>query len=220
MTLEVGPHKTIFRAHRDLLCSKSKFFEGCLGSGFSEALEKTVVLAEDSPKAVVAFLDWLYQHTVDVDVKQMHTGHLLSIYQFADKVCSEPYHNDLMDAIRKSCNVTNCYPGGIVTRLYDMGLMESQLMNLGLDLWAYEMVKVPQEWINGKLEEEMTAWSNRPKILPRLLRSVWEYQKSLPPQRPFSLTGCHYHTQAAGGKCTGLPAPTKINGSGGKEKKG
>ena len=86
MILVVGESKTIFRAHRDLLSSRSKFFEGCLRTGFSEALEKKVLLAEDSPKAVVAFLDWLYQHTVDVNVKEMDTCDLLSIYRFADKV--------------------------------------------------------------------------------------------------------------------------------------
>ena len=74
MTLEVGGEKVIFRVHRNLLCSKAKFFEGCLTSGFSEASENRIVFEKDSPIAVAKFIDWLYTGFVTIEIATTSSG--------------------------------------------------------------------------------------------------------------------------------------------------
>ena len=205
MTLEVGESKTIFRAHGDLLCKKSKFFEACLRNGFSEGIQNKVVLKDDSPKAVAGFMDWLYQVPTVVNIQDIRTSEITALYRFADKVCSEAYHNDLMDAIRKGCQDKNMYPASTIMTLFGGGLMESQMFSFMLDGWAYDMVKNPQFYIDGKLADHTKKWLSHPEITSRLLQSIWKFQNSLPSQVPFALIGCHYHTHANGVKCSGVP---------------
>lgn len=201
MTLEVGESKMIFRAHRDLLRSKSKFFEGCLGCQFSEAVENKVLLKEDSPKAVAAFLDWLYDQSKIVDLKGLPDADLAPIYCFADKVSSESYHNQLMDAVRKHCMDNLDSPTHAIVELADAGLVDSPLVNFLIDGWAFDMMTFPQAWIDGKLEEDLKSWSLDSEVVLRLLRSIWEMKNSPTSLKPSKRTGCHYHNHASGSTC-------------------
>ncbi len=185
-----------------------------MGTGFNEAIKNKVVLRNDSPIAVATFLDWSYGHTPVVDVKTMSNLDIISIYCFADTACSEAYHNDLMDAIRKSCKEANSYPEKVIVLLSEAGLMESPLLKFLLDGWVSDMMKFPQSWIEGKLKAETAGWSIRPEVMMRLLASIWEYQRSPPAEKPSRRVGCYYHTHADGNKCTALPSAPNAKSNG------
>ena len=163
-----------------------------------------MLLKEDSPVAVAAFLDWLYHKKPVVDVGHGSRDDLASIYCFADKVCAESYHNDLMDAIREACKAQNVIPSNVVIMLSDAGLFESQLAKFLIDGWAWETVNFPKLYIDGKLSKDIKDWSAHPEILPSFLRSTWKDQHSSPTQRPMDLDGCHYHVHADGSNCSDL----------------
>ena len=55
----VGPDKTLYNLHKDLLCCRVPFFEGAL-KAFKEGLEGVVNLPEDDEHAFELFIDWLY----------------------------------------------------------------------------------------------------------------------------------------------------------------
>ena len=137
-------------------------------------------------------------------MQQIGTSDLKSIYCFADKVCSEPYQNGLMDATRESYKADNIYPSDVVIPLSDAGLVESQLVKFVIDGWAYDMVKRPQRYIDGHIKDVVDCWAVRPEIISALLRAIWGYQEKLPSETPMEVTGCHYHVHAEESKCSAL----------------
>jgi hypothetical protein len=60
-TVLVGPTRVPFHIHKDLVCWKSKFFEGALNGGFPEAQNNCVTLADEKVTIFKLFVDWLYE---------------------------------------------------------------------------------------------------------------------------------------------------------------
>ena len=160
-----------------------------------------MLLKEDSPKAVAAFLDWLYDHSKIVDMKTLPDADLAPIYCFADKVCSESYHNQLLDAARKYCKDNLTSPTRAIVELADAGLVDSPLVNFLVDGWAFDMMTNTQSWMGGKLKEDLKSWSMDSEVVLRLLRSIWEIKNCPVAQKPAERTGCQYHNHAAGSTC-------------------
>ena len=100
VTLLVGKDKTVLRAHKDLLCVKSKFFEGCLEGNFSEAGHRIVSLPDDEIDAVGTFLIWVYFGICDFDPRILSINNMVARYGFGDKILAEAYCNDILDTIR------------------------------------------------------------------------------------------------------------------------
>lgn len=60
MTVLVGPSRTTWRLHENLLSSSSDFFKSAFNSGFKETLDDQLTLPEDDPQAFELFVRWLY----------------------------------------------------------------------------------------------------------------------------------------------------------------
>ncbi|QDS76447.1 hypothetical protein FKW77_004561 [Venturia effusa] len=60
VTVEIGPDKTPFTAHKDLLVACSPYFKAAFEGSFREASEKSVHIADVKPSTFQHFLDWLY----------------------------------------------------------------------------------------------------------------------------------------------------------------
>lgn len=99
MTLVVGPERSYARVHKDLLCEAAPYFEKALAPGFKKGEERTIMMPEDDPDIVDAFLKFTYGEerptgfTSICDCEQVFEEHLdkdyihqaLELYFFADK---------------------------------------------------------------------------------------------------------------------------------------
>ena len=62
--LYVGPDKVLFRIPKDLLCSRSPYFEAALYGGFKESAEDCIFLLEDDPDIFTLFAHYIYTGNV------------------------------------------------------------------------------------------------------------------------------------------------------------
>ena len=95
--IEVGPTKTPFQVHRNLLVKASKFFDAAFrvdenGDGvFKEATEKTMELPDETPQMFGYFTHWLYSGKcpplpIDVFEERESTFRkFVDLYLFGDK---------------------------------------------------------------------------------------------------------------------------------------
>lgn len=60
VALFIGPSKTAFHVHEDLLCEQSAFFKAAFRSEWRESTERTIELPDDSPDLFELFIKWLY----------------------------------------------------------------------------------------------------------------------------------------------------------------
>ncbi|QDS76430.1 hypothetical protein FKW77_004298 [Venturia effusa] len=60
VTVHVGPDKTPFLVHKDLLTTSSPYFKAAFEGEFREATDKTILLEDISVIQFKLFLDWLY----------------------------------------------------------------------------------------------------------------------------------------------------------------
>lgn len=60
VTILVGPSRTTWRLHENLLSSSSDFFRSAFNSGFKETFDDQLTLPEDDPQAFELFVRWLY----------------------------------------------------------------------------------------------------------------------------------------------------------------
>lgn len=100
-TVLVGPNKTRFVVHQELLTYHSEFFRAALTGRFKEAEEKTVVLQKDSPLIFEFALHWMYHEDFpdedDTDTELLgqwaledesgarEADNLIRLHVFADK---------------------------------------------------------------------------------------------------------------------------------------
>ena len=60
MTIFVGPARTKWSLHENLLSATSDFFRTAFNGGFKESADDTLALPEDDPQAFELFVRWLY----------------------------------------------------------------------------------------------------------------------------------------------------------------
>ena len=87
--------------HKELLCSKSRFFKACFTSGFAETTSSTVELPEDSTNDVEMFIEWLYHGAFQVGLLSSKEPNTASAYAFATKIGADAYCNAIIDALLK-----------------------------------------------------------------------------------------------------------------------
>jgi hypothetical protein len=63
-TVSVGPDKSPFFVHKDLLTYHSTFFAAALNGGFKEAGDRAVTLPESDPWTFETFVHWLYHQAL------------------------------------------------------------------------------------------------------------------------------------------------------------
>ena len=88
IVLEVGPNKERFTAHKDLLVSKSPYFEAALRPEFTEGQEEVVSWPEVDADVVPVFLNWVYSDKIrwcDTNMMLDDAINILgTLYVFAD----------------------------------------------------------------------------------------------------------------------------------------
>jgi len=59
--VEVGPDRTPFTVHADILCNRSPFFQRALNGAFEESKTKVISMPDDDPNSFTEFLNWCYR---------------------------------------------------------------------------------------------------------------------------------------------------------------
>lgn len=114
-TVLVGPEKTRFVVHQDLIAHHSDFFKAALTGNFKEAAEKTVALTEEDPVFFEFFVHWLYYQKLptkdDADVNllgqwmneddygDLETDNLIVLHILADKYGVAKLKRDTTDGL-------------------------------------------------------------------------------------------------------------------------
>ncbi len=202
VTLVVGDGEEVFSVHCELLCARSEYFRGHLKGKFAEASSNSIKL-QHPPHAVTAFLDWLYHDTINLSRRSLNYLLLLPIYVFADRICSDTYHNDLMDAIRRAHRDHELVMATeTVVRLYESELQASQAAKFGMQSIVHDMVHNPDEWLNGKNAQGFRAWSSNVEVMVDMQKELWRAIGAKPEISPDELKGCVFHEHKGGAKCT------------------
>jgi BTB/POZ domain len=158
----VGPERQPFTVHREIICSKSPFFQNCLDSGLSESSKGEIELPVDLPAAFEEVLKWVYTGSITSPLKEPDGGdylivhNLVHTYILADKLCMESLCNEVVDTIKAwhKNSITNPV---FLSHFQDGVLSDSELKKflvhqLAHDIFAYADVQDEEEV--GCLDEE------------------------------------------------------------------
>ena len=205
ITLLVGPDKAPLQVHKGLLCAKSKFFKACFEGSFAEADKSSVDLPEDNVSVVEDFISWLYGSALNIDDPHVAPG-LPESYRFADRILSESYQNDIMDAIRKDCKVHDRYLDcSEVTHLYKAGLGGSQLASFALKGCVHALMSQTGWDDFGISKQDVEPWYNIPQLIKDFTEESISYRVN-PFTDPSLWTGCSFHCHKEGSECSAKAA--------------
>lgn len=101
MVIYVGPKKTKFNLHENLLCDKSEYFRTAFRSSFKEAEEKTLSMPEDSVDAFEYLVNFLYapKFTLQAPESEFMMGVYFELYILSSKLCIDTLQNAVIDTM-------------------------------------------------------------------------------------------------------------------------
>lgn len=99
--LSVGPKRTTFTVHKDLLTKSSEFFRAGFNGNFREGKEGVMYMPEDSPGAVALFIEWLYRGRITAAATKSRLNDLYELYCLTVKLMIVSLMDDTMDMIRE-----------------------------------------------------------------------------------------------------------------------
>ena len=205
--VDTGVHQETFYAHRDRLCSRSRFFAGCLNHDFSEAKTREIALGDDDTVAVASFLTWLYTGTFDVN--ESVAKRIPSIYAFADKICAEEYCNAIVDAYRTwARSEKKLMTISMLLELYARGLRHKSLTRYGVDDEIWDMVSDTKEASKNatilecheKSLNSLKKYTSEPELAEDIMRLLLASHKTAPVS-PDLRNNCEYHEHTEEGSC-------------------
>ncbi|KAI9810842.1 MAG: hypothetical protein M1827_006049 [Pycnora praestabilis] len=146
VTVRVGAEDTPFSLHKDLLCSRSPFFNSALRNIFLETTTQQVVLPEDDVETFQYFIQWVYSKELShEDVDDTLHPQLLPLYQLyamADQFQVKSLKNAIID--------------------YIVDVHAKRHITPEHTIWLYE--NVPEKGLR-KLLVDIFAWSSDTEIL-------------------------------------------------------
>lgn len=108
-TIFVGPQRSAFVAHIDLLCENSEYFQAALLGQFAESMKKEVTLTDQDADSFEYFVQWLYKSSLKDAQLTTDTGPqkvavkwvtVTEIYVLAQYLQVPNLYNNLLDMIR------------------------------------------------------------------------------------------------------------------------
>ncbi|KAK5942617.1 hypothetical protein PMZ80_005182 [Knufia obscura] len=147
--------KTTFTVHKELLCSESLFFQGCLSpsSNFKEARKEEVKIGDTTDVASLrALITWLYRgkaslvQGLKLDCDESHAIYqekLTKLYILADNVMMYSLKNDILDVMSKITGTIIALEPQSVETLLEADLNNSKLGAFMVDNIAYTLHKMP-----------------------------------------------------------------------------
>jgi hypothetical protein len=213
ITILVGPSKTSYTLHKDLLFAHSPFFENCLRSNFLEKQKDQVELPEDSPEVFEHFINWIYREDVIKPTDQASLELAVHTYVFADKLCMPAFKNRLMTKIRAYHEATAVHLDTLVLwRTLDTpeSLPLGQFLD---DQVGYDMARHPRKYFlrsNGSAKRgdvDSVAEDHGPLVSDLLWAVLQAVNQKY--DDPAMRKGCHYHEHKEGDvECPDAVVPT------------
>ncbi|KAE9991893.1 hypothetical protein EG327_010680 [Venturia inaequalis] len=185
-TILIGPEKTPYVVHRDLICSQSPFFTAALRGSFLESSTQSLELPDIDTKCFDHVILWLYQSRLEPlsyffkDGKATYFT-LLDLYATADQLDIEGLRNGVVDLVAELAEVTNSVPTPTDTWILYDGVRDSaKLRELVLDLFAFKktdnlIATHPDEWHPSFLRDLVCRLKRPgPKSLTRHALERWQ----------------------------------------------
>lgn len=190
--------RKLYNLHKNLLCSESRFFQGCLQHGFSEGKNNEVILEDDDVDAFELFIGWVYTH----EVAPLHDINIIfgEAYILADRFCMEAFKNAITDSARESLTVKFVQPKDIII-LHSRGYSDGRLTNYLIDQMAFDFVDREGQGLvdSSKNWESFEPFLKENELMKRFLDAVVLMQKlfiangSVGVPNSASRTDCTYH---------------------------
>ena len=198
-----GNDRITFRIHKDLLLAKSPFFRASLNEKFLEGQDGSIDLPDDDVLAVKLFIRWLYYDKVDHNDFVAGSSSYLTVYAFADKICTPRYHDTLMDAIRTYHIKTGSFmSASVLCKLYRLGLDHTLLARFGLQTIARVMILDSERWRPGKdLYGSFQKMENNTDVMRDVKMEMIRY-RTRPYDNAATLVRCHFHAHDDSKGCT------------------
>jgi hypothetical protein len=101
VAIYVGPKKTKFNLHENLLCDKSEYFKTAFRSGFKETQEKTLSIPEDSVDTFEYLVNFFYspKFTLQPPESEFVMGVYFELYILASKLCIDTLQNVVINTL-------------------------------------------------------------------------------------------------------------------------
>jgi len=150
----VGPERTVFFLHKELLCYHSPFFRAALTCGLKETHEGTVSLPKDEPKVFAKFVQWLYTQKLETkfifkkntkvsvsttDLETITT--FVQLWVFADKQGIPALQRVAVHAVRNFFETFLYLPTNVVLHIFENTVPWAEFGQLCVDLVGYMMTK-------------------------------------------------------------------------------
>ncbi|THY77887.1 hypothetical protein D6C95_09884 [Aureobasidium pullulans] len=194
VTVEVGPDKTAFKIHKDLLVFYSDYFRGAFNGSFQEAVEGKLSLPDECVDVFNAFNTFIYtrQFCSEGDSSTVDSALLCRLWVFGDKYLAPSVQNGAIDLLthksykeKKICTTDLHY-------IYDNTLPGSPLRKIVLDWVTYRAD------IDKFLAPDMVErWSK--DMLVDLVKLFYHKETKLAPMP--TRDRCYYHVHPEGEKC-------------------
>jgi hypothetical protein len=213
VAIYVGPKKTKFALHENLLCDKSEYFKTAFRSSFKEAEEKTLSMPEDSVEAFEYFVNFLYAPKFNLQPPESEStmGVYFELYILSSKLCIDTLQNVVIDTILRffrACNFKSPYLRPTHVRfIYENTTPTSKMRGLVAQLTLFNGVSGVHGIYGGG--SASSAWDDLLQTHAELAFDILKIMRPWAP-KPTELsisfdTPClfHVHTSQSRGPCRG-----------------
>lgn len=206
VTILVGPAENPFSIHRDLLTSKSTFFNAALAGTWAESTTGIVHLRDDDPELFSLYGRWIYgwEWTKDGNGEELRFEACCRMYVLADKLGSETLQNLAVDklreyALRSQEDGQVCLNVATISFVYGATTSRSGLRKLVADMLAWQM-SVPS--FKGLIDAAPECLYDALRVCKRRINRLPKDQKGSRPYRDKGAFCESYHVHHDGSTCS------------------
>jgi BTB/POZ domain len=205
VTLYVGPRKTKFAAHKELLCRKIPYFEKMFKGPFKEAIEDSAHFPENTVESFDLLLTWLYNGELkpylssSTDKKEGHTKtheswKAVPMYALADMLQSHQLMDQIITRIAASCLEYSVFPPlAFAAYVYQRMTINCSLRKLLSHSVSWIISNNHQRWSDNQICETLAA---TPELMGDVIRLIRKYKGQVPDPRKLPICSFHLHEAA------------------------
>jgi hypothetical protein len=201
ITILVGPHRSRYFAHKEVLVKKSPFFAKCLDAGMKEEHSNEVDFPDDTCRAFDLFFVWIYSREVPQVDSHDKVLAAMDAWVLADKLVMPDWQNPLIDGIMSFWKRRTMSPEHLAW-LYDNACESSLLFTLGSKQLVWDMAFEPSHYEGQWLVELEELLAKRECSPAELICSVIrEKKEEMDWNNQPAAQGCTYHVHLCGKPC-------------------
>lgn len=136
--MDVGPERTSFIIHKDLLVFYSDYFRGAFNSSFKEAVESKLTLPDEQVDVFNVFNKFIYTRQLCDEDVDLTWQLIIEVWLFGDKHIIPALQNKVMDTYIAMNAKSKTIPVGQLQTIYDNTLHGSPLRRIVVDWVTYK----------------------------------------------------------------------------------